>query len=489
MEGVQVRSVSVRLDADVATYIAKIRLAGAETDRAFGKTDEEIHRVNAGLSETDRGLTRVDAGARRVDTSMRRVDTTMSRVSNNGLARAVSRVDSLVDRLGVLPAVAIAGTSALIPLGAAAGGVAAAFAAPVAFGGGALTLFGLLDGAAIHKTNAQLQAIDSLKKRLAGLQQGTTAYAITARQLKAAQDALTPSQKRYAASLDHLHDSFDHLLSGKTGDELLGPIAQGLDLAADVLPKVTPLIDATSGSLETLLDDLGRFSQTPEFDRWIHEVASQVGPDLLAGGHILGQFTEGVGELLVVLGRRLSPELLHDLERVGDDFAQWAASRGARHDVESFVQYLHEVGPQAGHTIEAVAHGLVAVGHALAPLGPPVLRGVEAAADAIARIPTPVLTALAAATVGLTGFSKLGGFKALSFGANKLTGGKGILGGLIGATKPVPVFVVNWKGGPGGPGGIGGPGGGGLPGDAERAGKYAPLVLAGQIGGRVRWSV
>src|SRR5262249_41106241 len=153
---------------------------------------------------TDTKLRKVDTSARRTETSVRALDRTLSRVNSNGLTKVSSKLDSFAGTLGSVPALAIAGTSALIPLGTAAAGVAARLAAPVTFVGGGLTLFGVLGGFAIKDTQDQYKAIDTLQKKLAGLSKGTQAYAQTQHQLQVAQAALSPQQRAFHNSLETL---------------------------------------------------------------------------------------------------------------------------------------------------------------------------------------------------------------------------------------------------------------------------------------------
>jgi hypothetical protein len=490
----EIRSVSVHLDADVASYIAKMRLAGAETDKAFSSSSRSIDTTNSKLGETEAVLGKVDTQARRVETSMARVGTTTRRVGENDFSRATSRVDGFLGKLGLVPALAVTAGAALVPLGAAAVGVAAAFAAPIAFVGGGLTLFGLLGGAAIASTQKQFKSIDTLSKavdsaklsldqatRSAGKNASTSTSVANAqdRLSKATKDyhaalqALSPQQRAFHNSLEGLQSDFAKFIRGPAGQDLLGPFTKGLQVADDLLPKSRPIIHAVAGDLDQLLGELDKYANTPGFDRFVHQVADQIGPDLLQFGHIVGDVGPGIGHLLLLLGKRLSPELMHEVGQLGQDFNHWATSKGARHDVESFIRYFHEVGPDAAHTIAAVARALGHTVDALAPLGPPVLHVVKGIADAISGVPIPVLTALAGTAASLVAFQKVGGFKALSLGGKLLGGGKvnpltggpaGVLGGLTGKGV-VPVYVTNK--------GFGGPGGmPGEPGVVGKIGKY-----------------
>lgn len=478
----EIRSVSVRLDADIASYVAKMRLAAAETDRAFGSSSRGIDSTNSSLSRTESTLSKVDTEARRVDTSMRRLTSSMNG-NGNGFSRAAARVDGFLGKLRLIPALAIVGTAALIPLAAAATGVVAALTAPLVFVGGGVTLFALLGGAAISKTNEQFKAIDTLKKsvdsarvsleqaeRSAGKNASTSTSVANAqdRLNKATHDyhealkGISPQQREFHGALETLQSDFSKFIRGPAGQDLLTPFTQGLQIASDLLPKLTPIIHTVSNAVSGLLQEFDRYAQSPGFARFLREFTEQLGPDISAIGHILGNIGPGIGDLLIILGKQLSPKLMQQLAQIGDDFSNWAASKDARHDVHSFVQYLHEVGPDVANVISAVARALTHMVEALAPLGPPSLRVIAGISDAISGIPIPVLTALSGMFVSAVALQKVGGFKALSFASKGIGGGPGGIAGSVLGGGVQKVFVVNMPlGGPGtgtGPGGVAGGG-------------------------------
>jgi hypothetical protein len=307
------------------------------------------------------------------------------------------------------------------------------------------------------------------------------------KQLDAAQKALAPQQRQFHDSLETLQADFAKFIRGPAGQDLLGPFTQGLKVADDLLPHVTPIIGAVSDSLSGLLGEVDKAAQSPGFDRFIHQVSDQIGPDLRIFGHILGGVTTGIGDLLLVLGKHLSPPLMREVERLAAGFADWASSRGARQDVKSFIAYFREVGPEVADTIGAVARALGHIVEALAPLGPPTLRVIQGIADAISAIPIPVLTGIAGAAAGLVVLQKTGGFKALSFGSKLLggsaPGGGGVAGSVLGGGVQ-KVFVVNMPGGGlGGPGGVAGGGPKGFLGKAGTLGLGVAAIGALNEGG------
>ena len=418
----------------------------AELDEVTRKRDMTI-TANADVAEANAQL---DLTARdRTSTIRANVDS--SQVAAVGsLNRGLGGISTLATGLITLG-------PALIPILAALAGVGLALGAPLAIAGGGATVFGFLAGFAVKDTNAQLKAIDKQREKLAGLTKGTKEYAQAQDDLRVLTSGLSPAQKKFSDALDHIKGSFATLLTGKVGDQLLTPVTTFLNVTADTLPKLAPIIGAVSDALSTLLGDLGKAVKGPDFRAFIDAFSKQVGPDIVAFGRIAGHVFRGVASLAISLGDAFGPGLLKGIEKLTGDFADWAGQAKNSQKLQDFVDYFHRVGPQVGDTIQAVARGVGHVVTALAPLGPPALKVIEGIADAISGIPIPVLTGLATATAGIVAVSKLtkvGG--SISGLLGRATGGTF---GTRGNTPATPLYVFSVNGGGALPGGGGKTGG------------------------------
>lgn len=428
----------ITVDIPVVADLDRFR---AELDDATRDRETTI-RANA---DTAAASAQLDEAAR--DRTAR-----ISVADGGGLSRASQG-------LGGLATAAVTLGPTLIPILATVAAIGLALGAPIAIAAGGATVFGFLAGFAVKQTNKQLKDIDTTRKKLAGLTKGTAEYKAAQQLLKSQLDGLSPAQKKYAASLDHIKNTFAGLIGGKTGQQLLGPVAAFLDTVAKILPKLSPVIAAVSGALTILLGDLGNAAKGPEFSSFIHAVSAQLGPDLIAFGKIAGNIFGGLAGLLVTVGKKFGGGVLDNLISLTNHFADFGKNADKSKALQKFFDYFHRVGPQVGDTLGAVAKAIGHIVEALAPLGPPILKVVEGIANAISGIPIPVLTALAGAFIAMAAASKVS--KGLS-AVGLLRGnsvGAGALGGLISSAKPVPVFVTN----PGFGGGVPGGGGGGGP--------------------------
>ncbi len=403
-----------RLRADLRDVTVTVPV-DADTTEAKRKIDElgaKSPDVKVDVDDTA-AATKLAALQAQVDELNGKTADVKVKTGKSDVGKATSLLEKFSSTLGFIPALAIAAGAALIPVTAAVGGLAAALAAPVLFAGGGVGLFAVLGGLAVKDTEKSLKAISKLQGSLDGLKKGSKEYLAVQKQIKQATDGLSPAQKKLGDAQTALQTSFSKLTQGKTGDALLGPIAQGMTVLAQILPRLQPIITAVSGALSDMLGSVSKAASGPGFAKFIGDISKQIGPDLKAFGSIIGDVALGVGNLLNVFGKRMSGGLLDQLERMGSAFADWSSSKEGRKDVRDFIGYVQDVGPQVGHIFGQIADAFVQIGKGLAPLAPGVLHALGGAATAIASIDPQALTTLAEVVLGLTAFNKLGGFKAL----------------------------------------------------------------------------
>lgn len=97
----EIRSVSVHLDADVAGYLAKMRLVESATNKAFGGFEHSVTVTNSSLKSTDGTLGKVSTDVRRlgndVDNTRLKVDT-----GAKSIDRYSGRLGLILDRKSVV---------------------------------------------------------------------------------------------------------------------------------------------------------------------------------------------------------------------------------------------------------------------------------------------------------------------------------------------------------------------------------------------------
>jgi hypothetical protein len=367
--------VSVKVELDDEEASAKLDMLEARLD-AIG-IDRPTINVDVDAGEAEAELAALDA---EVD------EVTRDRSINIKGSWFSQGIGSFISDLGLLPSLAMAAGTALVPLTAVVGGLALALGAPIAIVAGGGTLFAFLAGFAVKGAMAQQKTITTLQTKLAALKKGTKEYAQTQQQLAAAQAKLNPAQKTFLGALDKMKGAFNALPKGA----LLGPLSAGMLLLAHVMPDLAPVIRTVSHDLMTLLDGLGKSASGGGLKSLINAFDKQLGPDLLIFGKIAANVLRGVGSLFLTTGGQLSKGLLSGLLELSEKFATFGQSS----TFQSFLDYVKREAPAAGALIVAIATALGHIIIAAAPIGAVVVRVVTLLATAISDIPLPVLRAL-----------------------------------------------------------------------------------------------
>ncbi|MCW2545832.1 MAG: hypothetical protein JWN96_292 [Mycobacterium sp.] len=323
--------------------------------------------------------------------------------------------------------------------------------------------------AAATAANSQASAAASAANKRAAAQAKLTAATAA---YNAAQGKLSPQQKKFLDSEAKVRSSF-HSLATAAGPAVFGPLTSGMNLLAQIMPKLAPVLNAVSGALQHILDNVSKSAKDGGLDKVTGFFTKFSGPAIVGIASILGNITKG----FVAIGIAFAPmsgTLLSNLDKWSAKFANIGSSQGL-HD---FVDYVHKEGPVVASTVGSVARAIGHIVKALAPLGGVALKAIGKFADGISKIPSKVLTAAAIALAGIAVSVKAislakGGLSALSKipGLNSLSGG--LLGKVASKAAPIPVFVTNE--------GFGGAPGTGAGDGAGAGGKAKGLAVTGSV--------
>jgi phage-related protein len=262
----------------------------------------------------------------------------------------------------------------------------------LAAAGGGLTIFGLIGGAAIAKTNKVAKQIADLRKKANTLVDPKAAAAAKA-QAEALEATLTGPQKAFLAAKDAVGEAFE-TLTKSSGKDIFRPINQGLKLLAAVMPALAPVIHSVSDALTDLLQSAGKSAKGGGLKSFLDFLARASGPAITAFATILGNIGTGVAGLITAfapVGAKLTDKLI---ELTGA-FADFGRNADSNSGLQSFIAYVQEVGPRVAEVLGSVIQAVVHLAVALAPFGGIVLGGIGLLANLISAIPTPVLTVLA----------------------------------------------------------------------------------------------
>lgn len=400
-----VRSVTVRMNAEIAKYVADMKTAGRETDKAFSSAQGNVTRLNANLDATDRRLTKVAGSARGVGVALNSADVSVVKVDRDvrtlgrGLTdvekistRTSASIDQLSGRLRIgLDLLAMFGPAS-VPIGAVAVPALAGLTSQLGFsvlaaGGAVLAFQGVGDA---------LEAIE--KARLDP----------TVENLEAARDAmrdLGPDAGSFVGHLQELSDEVTELrLAGAAGlmpglDTVLSAFETRLPELKAIISEVTDATgDALAGGAASVAGE-----RWDDFFGFLEDNARE-NIDGLADS--VGNLGHGLSELWMAFSP-LESDFIDWTRDATESFDDWATRLDQTEGFEDFLDYVAATGPQVADTLGALGSAAVDLVQAAAPLGGPSLQAIEGIAEAFSLIAdSDAGTVLLAAAAGMATFNR-----------------------------------------------------------------------------------
>jgi hypothetical protein len=298
-------------------------------------------------------------------------------------------INQLTGRLGLFADAALILGPGLIPI-AAAGGVAIMGLVNAA---GALATVGASAVVAFQGLGDAVKAVDEyqLEPTAANLEKAEEAMA-----------HLAPAAREFVMAFQE----FQPVLTG-IRDAAAEGWFPGLTDSLDDFERIAPLVERifrrsgmAGGDIVSDVAESLDSSRWRPFMRFIGEEAPTAMHSLAT---IMGDLTHGVAEMWMSFDPG-NDAFLGWLGDVADGFDKWASSAEGREDIEGFLAYARENGPEVAELFTSLVGALSSIVQAAAPLGGPVLQGLTAVADVIKAIAdsdmaTPLLAAIAAMRV------------------------------------------------------------------------------------------
>lgn len=410
---ISVGSVAVDVVPDMRKFTPELKAKTADISVDVG-IEAQLDQFRAQIEEATRARTatvNVNADTALAESQIDAV--ARDRRASVGIS-GLSEVTSGVSALGL--AVATLGP-ALIPVTAAVAGLGLALAGPVAAAGGGLTIGALIAGKAIADTNKQQKQITDLAKKVSAaklaVSQATTdagrksalareTAAVQAYQAALAQ--LTPEQAKFIDAQARLKGAFASLTT-TAGPIIFGPVIKGMDLLAEVLPKVKPLLRGVADGIDVLLTDLSKAASGPGFKAFISAFGAGARDAIIGFGRIFESVSKGLVSFFGAFAP-LSRDFAKGLGAAASGFADWAKSLSSSKSFQGFLAYVRDVGPKVAAAFGHMFQALGKIGVVMAPLGGLVLGLVDGLSQMISTA-TPAKLAAVATGIGAIGVAVL----------------------------------------------------------------------------------
>lgn len=220
-----------------------------------------------------------------------------------------------------------------------------------------------------------------------------------------AMDRLSPAAQRFALFIQENRDQFDRLQDAAQ-EGLFPGVEQGLESLMGRLPEFESIISEIASTTGDLVARAGDELASDEWEDFFAYIETNARPMLTDFTETLGHLTKGVAELWMAVDP-MSQSFSRGFLDMARDFDTWASNLQGSEGLESFLDYVDEVGPKAADALGAIASAVLDLLRAAAPVGSVALPMIEALADSLAAVARsdagPVLVGLAA---GLSAVSR-----------------------------------------------------------------------------------
>jgi hypothetical protein len=386
-----VRSVRVELEMGIAGYVANARIAGRETDAAFGRAEERISATSQAVSRLERNTSNLA----RTSTDARVQQSTLGReVDKVGTSagRAERSIDKYSGRLRVLTDLALIGGPALLRLGA--GALPAIAAGIVGIGAGAAGIGVAV--LALHGLSDALKALNTYELE-------PTAQNLQA--LRIEEEKLGPAGAQFLHYLDDLEPQLKDIQNvARAG--LFPGVEDGIDSLLTRLPLVRQIVNRVSRELGRLASDAGSALASDEWTPFFEYVRSNAAPILDDFARSAGNVALGLGNILVAFDP-LTQRFTGGLEDMTSRFAEWSKHLEDDQGFQDFLDTVEEAGPELVAFLGSAVQLLAGLARASAPLGAVTLPALTAIVNLLGSIAnSPIGPGLYTAAAGLLAFNR-----------------------------------------------------------------------------------
>lgn len=277
-------------------------------------------------------------------------------------------------------------------------------------------------------------------------------------------EKMTPAERAAAKGVDQLENSWKHFQRALE-PQTFRLVTTGTDILRKGMHDLLPMTRAVGDEVDDLAKRADKALSEPFWQHFFGDFLTREAPRAVDSlGTTIGNVVDGFAHL----AERWAP-LGHDLEDTLDGlsgrFDRWTQGGGP----QRFLDLVERDGPVAADALSALGSGLKGLAEGFEPIGRVELQALTPVLNFIGELGDQhpeVITALGVAYLGVAGGLKaiaaVNGLAGIAGALRGIGGARvgrgGVSGGILGGLGKgiVPVEVVNWPPGLGGPGGVGG---------------------------------
>jgi hypothetical protein len=190
--------------------------------------------------------------------------------------------------------------------------------------------------------------------------------------------------QEFVVFLDSLGPKFRELAN--TSREGMFPgVTRGLRDFMDLMPELDRVVDQVAKGVGQLARDAGAGLSGDGFADFFEYLENDARPILVQFGRAIGNFAEGIANMIVAFGP-LSADFSKGMLEMSRSFVEWSDALTSSAGFAEFVSYVREAGPQALDFLGSLTMAFVEILEAAAPIGTVMLPALTAMFDIIAHL-------------------------------------------------------------------------------------------------------
>lgn len=220
------------------------------------------------------------------------------------------------------------------------------------------------------------------------------------------------------------------------------PIERFLEVLADNLDKLNPIVETTSGILLRGAEALGSFLDSKQFISWMDEVNEATKTILPNLGRAFGDFIIGFMELIRAF-LPMGEDLSGGLAGMAASFREWAEGLEDNQGFQNFTNWIYQNTPRILDDLGAIVQAVFNLSYNLRDLGSIALGAFANVAEAIGSLDEDQITAIGIAIAGVyASVQLLSGVSSIASGISSLSSGMALLGGTGGIVAVIVLAVA-----------------------------------------------
>ncbi|KAA0956627.1 hypothetical protein FQ085_11580 [Planococcus sp. ANT_H30] len=192
---------------------------------------------------------------------------------------------------------------------------------------------------------------------------------------QAIMDGMSDAQVKAGESLNTFKDNYSKLVKSME-TPVLEVFSTGLTAITGVLDLAKPMIENVTGSIKKMIDSFNANLEAADVKDFFNFLSTSAGPALEAIGGAVGNFTQGLFNMMAAFGP-LSTETQNSFLKMSESFRSWTDGLSESEKFNQFVDYVSTNMPKIRSIFSDAIQGMINTFAAFGPSSATMMSGLQ----------------------------------------------------------------------------------------------------------------